>query len=236
MFTLSTVNCTWLTERLLYRRYLCIKFVYYQLVLSRFKHCSLKLSHVFVCFFVMHFPPKETCRSIVCHTPAVRDTTSLSLNHTVVESCRLFAFNICYLRWSTNRPSRPLHTLHAQFSDKTVVQHNIVCFSPVRVYQACKQSFHIHTVQRWEIPWTIVKSTIPLFGMNGFVYHMNGFVHYHNSYMILYIIAWLCIPSIIIHGFVYHSIYYCTWFCIPLYTWCCIPPFVIHGFVYHRWL
>ena len=111
MFTLSTVNCTWLTERLLYRRYLCIKFVYYQLVLSRFKHCSLKLSHVFVCFFVMHFPPKETCRSIVCHTPAVRDTTSLSLNHTVVESCRLFAFNICYLRWSTNRPSRPLHTL-----------------------------------------------------------------------------------------------------------------------------
>ena len=141
-----------------------------------------------------------------------------------------FSF-FCYLRWSTNRPSRPLHTLHAQFFGKTVVQH-IVCFSPACVHQACKQSSHIHTVQRWEIPWILSKapyhcavwmvsytitsyerfcipsyewSRIPSLVMNGFVPSYEWF-RTTFLYMILYIIVYM----------VLYVITHYTWFCILL--------------------
>ena len=71
--------------------------------------------------------------------------------------------------------------------------------------------------------------------------------------------TWFCIPSLVIHGFVYrcmhgfvchrslymvlyivymvlYAITRYTWLCIPMYAWFRMPSLVIHGFVYRHLL
>ena len=175
-------------------------------------------------------PRRHAVLSFAMHQQSVIILHRYIYNQTFVESCRFLLF--CYLRWSTNHPSRPFHTLHAHFSGKTVVQYNIVCFSPVRAYQACKQSSHIHTVQRLEIPWILP----------------NAPYHRCSVWMVSYTITsyeWLRIPSVVMNGFVHHYLYsskygfayhytsYSTWFCIPSTGIHGIVYHCIHGIVYH---
>ena len=205
-------------------------------------------------------------------------------NHTAVKSCRLNRWsslvlinqlfrsvrctrcmhnfgNIVDRRWYWSINSSVPSVAHAvctilatlPFSTSFIV-------NSARVYQACKQS-SLQTVQRWENVFSTAKTTIPWFGMNGFLYHHSLYtVLCSIVWRVLYTITryiwfciplytWLCIPSLVIYGCVYHHSLYMVlytivymvlytitrykWFCIPLYTWFCIPSLVIYGFVYH---
>ena len=125
-------------------------------------------------------------------------------------------------------------------------------FSTSFFFSSCVPSLQaivLYTLQRWENVLNTTKATRVRY---------EWFVYHHSLYMALYTIGWMlsytitrsiwfCIPSLVIHGFVYHcmngfvyhhslcmvvyTIVYMvlytitryTWFCIPVYEWYSIP-------------
>ena len=114
---------------------------------------------------------------------------------------------------------RLLHTLHAQFCQCRCSAHH---FSSVCVHLACKPLSWLLI----KIPLFGMNGFVNHIFVSCFAHHRTyGVIYHHSLYMILFFVYHHC--------FVYHQSLYHTWVCIPLCTWLCIPSLVIHGFVYH---
>ena len=243
---LSTVNRQWLTEGRLYRSSTVEIDVYYQLVLNRFKYCCWIVVMASLVYSMMRFSVKETCRLIVkpCTSSPlyciVMVTTTPSSSH---------AYLIVHRRWywSTNSFVPPV-----AHSTCTILATS--SFSTLFFFSSCVPSLQaivLYTLYNVEkMSWILPK--LPYQGSVWMV--LYTITHYIWFCISLY--TWIRIPSLVVHGFVYHFIHgfvyqhsLCmvlytivymvldtitryAWLCIPLYTWFCTPSPVIHGFVY----